>query len=325
MVMAQSLFKLLKQRDPSVIIDVLAPAWTFSLLKCMPEVTNAIEMPLTHGEVKIRARYRLAKQLRENNYDQAIVLQNSFKSALVPWFARIPIRTGWLGECRHVLLNDVRRLDKKRYPLMIEQFMALGLQAGAVLPATYPYPEFKVAKASQDATLAKLKPVWRGRPVLAMGVGAAFGPAKRWPEDYFAQVASHKLAEGWDIWLFGSKDDRAITEKIMQLTDNQCEDLSGRTELFETIDLLSLTSGVVTNDSGLMHMAAALRKPLIAIYGSTSPAFTPPLSDDAKVFKLDLDCQPCFQRVCPLGHHRCMRELTPDRILSVMQTWTIKT
>jgi heptosyltransferase-2 len=322
MVMAQSLFRLLKQRDAQTTIDVLAPAWTFSILRCMPEVRQAIEMPLAHGELGLGARRRLGKQLRAHGYDQAIVLPNSFKSALVPWFARIPRRTGWLGEFRHIVLNDSRRLDKTKYPLMIEQFMALGLDAGEALPAEYPYPAFQVAKNSQEATLAKIKPVWRGRPVLGMSPGAAYGPAKRWPEEYFADVANTMIARGWDVWLFGSEGDRPLTDKIMQLTSQRCENISGRTELHETIDLLSLVSGVVTNDSGLMHMAAALNKPVAALYGSTSPAFTPPLSQNARIIKLDLPCQPCFERVCPLGHFRCMRDLTPDRVLTAMSDWS---
>ncbi|MBX3708691.1 MAG: lipopolysaccharide heptosyltransferase II [Gammaproteobacteria bacterium] len=323
MVMAQSLFKLLKMRNANINIDVFAPAWTFSLLRCMPEVSQAIEMPLTHGEVKLRARYRIARKLRANHYDQAIVLQNSFKSALIPWLANIPLRTGWVGEYRYILLNDVRRLDKNRYPLMIEQYMALGLRPNEPLPAIYPYPEFKVTEACQAATLEKIQPIWRGRPILALGAGAAYGPAKRWPEEYFAQIANQKLAEGWDVWLFGSQADRPITDKIMQLTDNRCENISGRTELFETINLLSLVSGVVTNDSGLMHMAAALKKPLITTYGPTSPAFTPPLSSEAKILKLELECQPCFERICPLGHHRCMRDLTPNLVLAEMTEWSV--
>lgn len=323
MVMAQSLFKLIKQRDAAVTLDVLAPAWTFSLLKCMPEVAEAIEMPISHGELKLYTRYQLAKKLQKKGYDQAILLQNAFKSALIPWLANIPERTGWLGEYRYFLLNDIRHLDKKRYPRMIEQYLALGLPSEATLPAQFPYPAFNVNKTSQAATLAKLKPIWRGRPVLALGAGAEYGPAKRWPVEYFARVANQKLTEGWDIWLFGSKKDHPIIQELMLRTDNRCENISGRTELFETIDLLSLVSGVVTNDSGLMHMAAALKKPIIALYGSTSPAFTPPLSHDATILKLDLDCQPCFKRVCPLKHFRCMRELTPDSVLAAMKSWDI--
>jgi len=323
MVMAQSLFRLLKQQNPDAMIDVLAPAWTFSLLSCMQEVNQAIEMPITHGELKLGARYQLAKKLRANQYDQAIVLPNSFKSALIPLFAGIPKRTGWLGEFRHFILNDARRLNKKRYPLMIEQYMALGLEPNQPLPSSYPYPEFTVAKAAQEAVLAKLKPLWRGRPVLALGAGAAFGSAKRWPEEYFAEIANQKLAEGWDIWLFGSEGDRPITNKIMQMTDQACENISGRTVLSETIALLSLVSGVLTNDSGLMHMAAALKKPIIALYGPTSPSFTPPLAADASILKLNLACQPCFARECPLEHHRCMRDLTPVSVLQTMMAWRV--
>lgn len=321
MVMAQSLFKLLKERDANVVIDVLAPAWTFSLLSRMPEVREAIEMPLTHGELKLRERYQLAKTLKTRRYDQAIVLPNSFKSALIPWFANIPKRTGWLGECRYLLLNDVRHLDKKRYPLMIEQFMALGLPKGEPLPTKVPYPAFQLLKASQEATLVKHQLSCHERPVLALCAGAEFGPSKRWPEDYFAQVANKKLAEGWDVWLLGSQKDRLVTDKIMQLTENRCRNLAGQTQLAESIDLLSLVSGVISNDSGLMHIAAALKKPLIALYGSTSPSFTPPLSADANVLKLNLECQPCFERTCPLHHHRCMRELTPDQVLAAMTAW----
>lgn len=322
MVMSQSLYRLLKQQDPDVVIDVLAPAWTFSLLKCMPEVAEAIELPVTHGELKLTTRYRLAQQLQRRQYDQAIVLQNSLKSALIPWLARIPIRTGWRGEWRYGLLNDIRVLDKARYPLMIEQFLALGLPKDAALTKPYPYPLFTVNKAEQDAVLQKHKPIYRGKPILALAAGAEFGPSKRWPEEYYAEIARQKMLEGWDIWLFGSPKDRPITDKIMQLTDNQCENIAGRTELAETIQLLSLTSGLVANDSGLMHVAAALDKPLIAIYGSTSPAFTPPLSDRATILQLNLECQPCFQRTCPLQHHRCMRDLPPVRVLEAMQTWS---
>jgi len=322
MIMAQSLFKLLKQRQPDVVLDVLAPAWTFSLLNRMPEVSRAIELPLTHGELKLKQRYQLAKELRTHQYDQAIVLPNSFKAALIPWFARIPKRTGWLGECRYVALNDIRRLDKKRYPLMIEQFMALGLDPEEPLPSPRFHPSFQVSQTSQQATLAKYQPIWRGRPILALCAGAEYGPAKRWPEEYFAQVAKQKIADGWDVWLFGSPKDRPVTEKIMQLTDNQCENISGRTVLSETIDLLSLVSGVVTNDSGLMHMAAALQKPLVALYGPTSPNFTPPLSADASVLQLQLSCQPCFERHCPLKHQRCMRDLTPELVLQIIAEWS---
>ena len=203
---------------------------------------------------------------------------------------------------------------------MIDQYMALGLPKDAprrscLLSEVKSIPRRKTV-------LQKHKPLWRGR-YLAICAGAEFGPSKRWPEEYYADLANKKMAEGWDIWLFGSPKDRPITEKIMSLTENRCENISGRTELAETIALISLVSGVVTNDSGLMHVAAALGKPLIAIYGSTSPAFTPPLSPDAKILKLNLDCQPCFQRTCPLKHHRCMRDILPEQVLASMREWKV--
>jgi heptosyltransferase-2 len=321
MVMAQSLFKLLKLRYPQVVLDVLSPSWTFSVLGCMPEIAEAIEMPIGHGELKLAERYRIGRKLSANGYDQAIVIPNSLKSALIPFFARIPLRTGWLGEMRYFLLNDARKLDKQRYPLMIEQCMALGLPAGESLPAPYPYPSFTVTQAAQDAALKKHQPLWRDRKVLALGAGAEFGPSKRWPPEYFAELANRKMAEGFDVWLFGSPKDKPVTDSIMQLTNNQCENLAGRLELSESIALLSLVSGVVTNDSGLMHIAAALQKPVIAIYGSTSPSFTPPLSNNASILKLNLDCQPCFQRECPLKHHRCMRDISPDMVVNAMTAW----
>lgn len=321
MVMAQSLFKVLKLCQPDVLIDVLAPAWTFSIVSRMPEVNQAISMPAGHGEFKLGERYRLAKKLKQQGYDQAIVLPNSFKAALIPWLAGIPKRTGWRGEYRYGILNDIRVLNKTRYPLMIEQFMALGLPVNAPLPTPYPYPALQISAASQAAVLAKFKRHKSDRPVLGLSPGAAFGPSKRWPEVYFADVAKQKLADGWDVWLFGAAGDQPLIDTIMAATQNQCVSFAGRTELAETIDLVSLTSGIVTNDSGLMHIAAALNKPLVAIYGSTSPDFTPPLSAQAHILKLNLECQPCFKRDCPLLHHRCMRDLLPAQVLAEMNKW----
>jgi len=317
MVMAQTLFKLLKQRDPQVKIDVLAPAWSVPLLARMPEVTESLVMPLGHGMLGFRERRRIGKQLREKNYQQAIVLPNSFKSALIPWWADIPIRTGWRGEMRYGVLNDLRVLDKTRYPLMIEQFMALGLPVNASLPKEPLLPELIISEKNREETLKNYQ-LSATRPILALCPGAEFGPAKRWPEEYYATVANEKLRAGWQVWLFGSAKDQLVTEKIMALTDQQCINLAGKTRLEEAVDLLSLATAVVTNDSGLMHIAAALQKPLIAIYGPTSAAFTPPLDKQAKIISLSLTCQPCFQRVCPLKHHHCMTELQPQKILDAM-------
>jgi heptosyltransferase II len=319
MVMAQALFKIVKLNNPHAEIDVLAPAWSLPILARMPEVSSSIIMPLGHSQLGLRERFRIGKQLREKQYTQAIVLPNSFKSALIPFFAKIPKRTGWKRELRSFILNDTRRLNKKRYPLMIEQYMALGVAAGASLPSVYPLPELKVLPQAQSQTLTKYQLNIAGRSILALCPGAEFGPAKRWPEQYYAEVANQKLKEGWDVWIFGSPKDMPVAEAIMQLTQHRCINFAGKTKLEEAVDLLALASAVVSNDSGLMHIAAALNKPLVAVYGPTSAGFTPPLNKDAKVLTLKLECQPCFQRECPLKHHRCMQELTPQLVMAALQ------
>ncbi len=324
MVMAQSLFKLLKQRANDCNIDVVAPAWTISLLSRMPEINRSFNAPFTHLKFEFLKHYELAKQLRPQQYDQVILLPNTFKSAISPWLAGIKKRTGWRGEHRYFALNDLRHLDKTRYPLMIERFMALGLEPNEPLPKPYPYPEFKISAESIATSLQQHQPICRGRPILAMCIGAEFGPAKQWPATYYAHVANEQLNAGWDIWLVGSKNDAMIAEEIMTLTENRCDNLAGRVGLAETIDLLTLVTGVLTNDSGLMHVAAALNKPVIVLYGSTSPEFTPPLTDNATILKLNMDCQPCFKRTCSFGHYHCLVHLKPERVLSVISQWSIE-
>lgn len=318
MMMAQSLFKLLSERYPGVVIDVLAPSWSEPLLARMPEVASAIALPINHGELKLKERYQIAKNLRDKGYDQAIILPGSFKSALIPWWAKIPVRTGWLSEMRWGVLNDVRYLDKSRYRLMVERYLALGLPPGATLPKVYPLPELQAHAESQAVALLRHQLEMSNNPVLVLCPGAEFGPSKRWPEEYYAAVAKTKIKEGWAVWLLGSPKDQPVTEKIMTLTDHGCSDLAGKTTLKEAVDLISLATVVVSNDSGLMHIAAALQKPLVAIYGPTSASFTPPLHEKAKVLTLALPCQPCFQRVCPLKHHRCMIDLLPATVLAAM-------
>lgn len=321
MVMAQTLFHVLKQRHPACVIDVLAPEWSRPILERMPEVRQALSFPLGHGALELATRRRIGKSLA-GQYDQAILLPNSLKSALVPFFAGIAQRTGWRGELRYGLLNDVRTLDKVRYPLMIERFMALGYPAGAELPKPYPRPSLQIETASRDAALAKFG-LSLDRPVLALCPGAEFGEAKRWPSEHYAKVAEIKIREGWQVWLFGSKNDHAVGESIREWLipglREESVNLSGETSLAEAIDLLSCSDAVVSNDSGLMHVAAALNRPLVAVYGSTSPGFTPPLADQVEVVRLGLECSPCFDRTCRFGHYNCLRLLEPEAVASALQ------
>ncbi|PPC74444.1 lipopolysaccharide heptosyltransferase II [Pokkaliibacter plantistimulans] len=323
MVMAQTLFKLLKQRDPQAEIDVLAPVWSLPLMARMAEVRYAIAMPLGHGKLDIGVRRTLGKQLAISGYDQAIVLPNSLKSALVPWFASIPRRTGWRGEMRYLLLNDIRVLDKDAFPRMIERFAALAGPAvshASELPEL-PWPELQPDLTNQHLQMQRLG-LTLDRPVLALCPGAEFGEAKRWPESHYAEVAAHYLQQGWQVWLFGSaKDQHGAAEIIrLQAADQQdrCFNLAGQTELADAVDLLALAHAVVSNDSGLMHVAAALQRPLVAVYGSTSPMFTPPLGQQVNIVRTGIDCSPCFQRSCPYGHYKCLKELPSQQVLTAL-------
>ncbi|MCI1011215.1 MAG: lipopolysaccharide heptosyltransferase II [Pseudomonas sp. PGPPP4] len=316
MVMAQTLFVCLKRQHPDCQIDVLAPEWSRPLLERMPEVREALSFPLGHGAFELATRRRIGQQLR-GRYDQAILLPNSLKSALVPYFAGIPKRTGWRGEMRFGLLNDIRTLDKARYPLMIERFMALAHAPGAELPKPYPEPRLAIDPASRGAALERFG-LSLDRPVLALCPGAEFGEAKRWPAEHYAAVADARLRQGWQVWLFGSQKDAPGGEEIREwVTPGFEEDvcnLAGRTSLAEAIDLLSCASAVISNDSGLMHVAAALDRPLVAVYGSTSPGFTPPLASQVEVVRLGLECSPCFDRTCRFGHYDCLRLLQPSLV-----------
>lgn len=319
MVMAQVLFKLLRQHHPDVAIDVLAPAWSRPILVRMPEVRSAIDLPFGHGEFAFGKRRALGKQLAATQYDQAIVLPNSWKSGLVSYFADIPQRTGWRGEMRYGLLNDIRPLDKARYPLMIERFAALAFARDSALPEKLPWPQFSVRADDIDSALAAMHIERPTSPVLALCPGAEFGPAKRWPDRHYAAVARHYLDQGWQVWLFGSGKDRDVTTLINNACGDRCVDLSGRTSLAQAIDLMSLATQVVSNDSGLMHVAAALQRPLVVPYGSSSPKFTPPLSEQVRILQLDLPCSPCFKRECPLGHLNCLNQLEPSQVLNAIR------
>ncbi|MCP4699619.1 MAG: lipopolysaccharide heptosyltransferase II [Gammaproteobacteria bacterium] len=317
-VMAQSLFKILKRRNHSHYLDILAPPQAKGLLERMPEVRHVIPQPVGHGQLELATRRRIARKLEEVHYRQAIVLPNSFKSALIPFWANIPCRTGYTGEFRYGLLNDIRPLNKVAAPGMAARFAALGFDKGMPLPSQVPHPRLHVSEHSIEQALLRLKLDKPVRPLLALCPGAEYGPAKRWPEVYFAEVAKHKIEQGWQVWLFGSEKDAAIGKAIQDFAGPQCVNLCGRTELAEAVDLLSLAQAAVSNDSGLMHVASALEKPLIAIYGSSDPGFTPPLNKDAHIVSLRLKCSPCFKRKCFFRGFRCLKDLHPDKVIALL-------
>jgi len=320
MVMAQAMFEQLQQ-ERGCQIDVLAPAWCRPLLARMPQVSRALDWPFAHGELRLSARLGFGRSLRSAQYTQAIVLPNSFKSALPLLTAAIARRTGWRGEARGLLLNDCRRLDRQRYPLMVQRFVALALAPDQPLPVPFPRPQLRVDPLQLEAAVTQFG-ISLDRPLLAFCPGAEFGDAKRWPPEHFARLGQWHIEQGWQVCLLGSAADSRITQTIRNAMPKalqlHCHDLAGATRLEQAIDLLSCAAMVVSNDSGLMHVAAALNRPLVAIYGSTTSDFTPPLADAVRILSSDISCRPCFKRQCPLKHKRCLTEISPEHVRASM-------
>mgnify|MGYP003890122881 FL=1 len=310
MVIAQKLFKTIKDIYPNSKLHVASPTWTIPLVSRMPEVDQSISLPFSHGELNISKRYQIAKVLRSEGYAQAIVLTNSFKSALIPFFAGIPKRTGFLGEMRFALINDCIKKDSSLYRT-VDQFLALA-------------PKSKSTKVSLSTSLIS-KPTQgkrilagklsRFNKVLGIAPGAEYGESKRWPIEYFADVANEAIQNGWEVLSLGSTNDQDLGRILDRLTKNKVINLIGKTKLEEVIDVMSLCQSFLSNDSGLMHVAASLNIKQVAIFGSSDPKKTPPLSRHAKLAYLDLSCSPCFERICPLQHTNCLKNIKPSEII----------
>lgn len=326
MMMSQSLYRTLKAEYPSAEIDVMAPAWCRPLLARMPEVNQALAMPLGHGALGLGERRRLGRALRANRYDRAYVLPNSFKSALVPFFADIPQRTGWRGEMRYGLLNDVRVLDKAAFPLMVQRYVALAYDKGRIqraddLPQPLLWPQLQVNDAEIAETAAAFN-LTDSRPIVGFCPGAEFGPAKRWPHYHYATLAQKLIESGCQIALFGSAKDHEAGEQIRAALQEDardfCLNLAGKTQLEQAVILIASCRAVVSNDSGLMHVAAALNKPLIALYGPSSPDFTPPLSDKARVIRLISGYHKVRKGDAEQGYHQSLIDIQPQQVLDAL-------
>ncbi|WP_274571081.1 lipopolysaccharide heptosyltransferase II [Neisseria leonii] len=311
-VMTQPLYRRLHELHPGCAVDVFAPKWSMAVFERMPQVRRVLENPFGHGALEWKRRWQCGRELGKSGYDQVIVLPGSFKSALIARAGGIRQRTGYVGEMRYPLLNDIRKLDKTALPLMVDRYTALAYPPNG-FNGTSDYPSLHVHAADAAAACAK-HGLNRDRPIAAFCPGAEYGPAKRWPARHFAGLAKLYTAQGYQIWLFGSQKDFAAADTINRLSDGLCVNLCGQTSLAEAIDLLSLAETVVCNDSGLMHLAAALGCRVVAVYGSSSPHHTPPLSSRADIVSLNLPCSPCFKRECPLGHTACLNDITPQTV-----------
>ncbi|MDP6181933.1 MAG: lipopolysaccharide heptosyltransferase II [SAR86 cluster bacterium] len=317
-VMAQTLYKLIKNSNKDAQIEVLSPNWSMPILERMEEVSRPIISPFNHGELKIKARFDFGKQLREEGYERAIVMTNSLKSSLIPFFAKIPVRTGWLGEMRIGLINDLRAKEMSNYPLMIEQFAKLSVNPNEDLKKSLPYPSLRVDSRNLKEQLVKLG-INPEKPSLAICPGAEFGPAKKWPPNYYAEVCNDYLSNSWNVLVFGSLNDEITGNSIQGGIDKELSDhffnLIGKTSLIDVIDLLSHCKKVVTNDSGLMHIAAAVDTPLVAVYGPSSPQFTPPLIDNHVVLRKFEGFDKIREGSEEHGYHESLIAIKPSEVL----------
>ena len=302
--MAQPLLIRLREKLPGARIEVLAPPWVAPVARRMAEVDEVIEADLHHGALQLGRRWRLGRRLKQRAFDQAIVLPNAWKSALVPFFADIPIRSGYVGESRYGILNLLYKKKAAREPMTVH-YARLSEQPGIEPELPLPFPSLNFDPETIRKTSARFG---ISSPYTVFCPGAEYGPAKRWP--YFRELASKLDSQ---IVLLGSSSDRKEAEQIPG------KNLVGQTTLDEAIDLIAGAASVVTNDSGLMHVAAATGTPQVALFGSSSPEHTPPLSSAARVLWLKIECSPCHARACPLGHFRCMKEISVAQVLEEMK------
>lgn len=316
MVIAQTLFKALKRRLPGCILDIAGPPWAPAILERMPEVDHSIVVDIAHGELGLGKRWSLGRQLRENSYDQAFLMSRSLKSALIPWFAGIPLRTGYRGEFRRGIVNDIRTLNTTDLKRKAQHYVALSL-APDEHPrnaARFDYPSLSIDEANRDALVRKFN-LSLQRPVVAIAPGAAYGPIKRWPAHHYAELAGKLADHDYGLWIFGNEDDQVISKEIASNAPEHCIDFCGQTRLVDVIDLMSLTQTVVGNDTGLTHIASAVVPHVVALYGPTHPNFAPPLCQHGICLSLNRGCTLRNAKTDSGGHARSLHDLPVDDVV----------
>ena len=273
-------------------------------------------MPLIHKQLGLRERRRIGLKLR-NRYSRAIILPRSLKAALIPWFAEIPIRSGFRGEMRYGLINDMRQLNRDIMPRLVDRFVYLGQPKQTPLPKNIT-PPCLIVKPTNAQTCMKRLGVDNKIPIIILAPGAAYGPSKQWPARHFAELAEHYGNKGYQVWILGSKKDQDICCQITKIVNIPIHNLCGRTTLEDSIDLLAQAEQVVSNDSGLMHIAAAVGCSVVGIFGATPPEYALPVSDLVRYSWANLLCSPCWQRTCCYGHYHCLTQIIPKKVISIV-------
>jgi len=334
-VMAQPLLQRLRAAHPGRPIDVLAPPAVSPVWRQMAEVDQVLETPFRHGALQLKERWKYARELRRRGYADAYVLPNTLKYALIPWLAGIARRVGYKGESRYGLINVMHRDETPPRP-MVPFYAALSAPPVAVMDAAaraaVPRPRL-VASEAQIAAVCAKGGVDRVRPLVVFAPGAEFGGAKRWPAQHFGQLAQAIVAADpqAQIALLGSPKDKEACDAVQAAAGEgghpaagAMRNLAGVTSLGEAVALIARAAAVVANDSGLLHIASALNRPVVALYGPTDPDHAPPFSDLAASISLRLDCAPCKQRECPLGHQDCMRKLDSGLVWRSLQAMLVR-
>jgi len=327
-VSTQPLLANLKVLYPDSKIDILASNWVAPVYRACSEVHEVIEAKFEHKKLQWNLRKEIAKEIEAKNYQACFVLPNSFKSALIPWLANIPFRIGYRGELRFGLINlALDNPSKVNRPPMVEHYLVLSqlLKDDESIPLDKLVPKLNVSGAAKEQVGQKLQDANINRDfIYAICPGAEYGPSKRWPTEHFAVLAQQLIKQNSNnqIVLLGGKNDYSLAQEITSQSKlvSNIHNWCGNTSLDEAIALIGMSKAVVSNDSGLMHIAAALQIPQVAIFGSSDPAHTPPLSDRAKIMWLNMSCSPCHKRVCPLGHLRCLKDILPEQVLATLNT-----
>ncbi len=323
-VMSQPLLDSIKSASPSDRIDVLCTPWVAPIYRACKEVERVIEVDLQHGALQWNLRRSIAKQLKTNSYNFAFVLPNSFKSALIPWMAGIPNRIGYRGELRFGLINHaLNNPSRQARTAMVEHY---GNLLQALTKTCIPFdknsqPKLYISDELIQKVRSRLDPLG-AQSLYVFAPGAVYGPAKRWPSSHFTELATQILGSDphAQIVILGSKADHSLGHDIQTNAKSaeRIHNWCGSIGLEEAMAVIAQCTQVISNDSGLMHIAAALSIPQIAIFGSSNPLHTPPLSKRAQVIWLELPCSPCYQRTCPLGHLHCLKQIEPQQVYTML-------